>query len=114
MLLVDHHEPEAPEGDALLHQRVGAHHQARLPRRQPGPHGRLLRGGLAPEQQLGAEADRLQQALESRRMLLGEELRGCHQGGLKVVLHRQQHREQGDDGLAGAHVAHQQAVHALR
>ena len=46
-------------------------------------------------------------------MLLGEQLGRRHQGGLEVVLDGQQHREQGHHGLAGAHVAHQEAVHPV-
>ena len=46
-------------------------------------------------------------------MLLGQQLGGRHEGGLEVVLHRQQHGEQRHDGLAGPHVAHQEAVHPV-
>ena len=44
-------------------------------------------------------------------MLLREELRRRHEGRLLTVGHRQQHGEQGDDGLAAADVALNEAVH---
>ena len=47
-------------------------------------------------------------------MLLGEQFGRRHHRGLIVVLDREQRGEQGDDRLAAAHVALQQAVHALR
>ena len=46
-------------------------------------------------------------------MLLGQELGRRHERRLEVVLHRQQHGEQRHDGLAGPHVAHEQAVHPV-
>ena len=47
-------------------------------------------------------------------MLLGQDLGRRHERHLQSVLHRDERREQRDDGLAGADVALQQAVHRLR
>ena len=44
-------------------------------------------------------------------MLLGEYLGRNHERRLVAVLQRREHREQGDGGLAAAHVALKQAVH---
>ena len=46
-------------------------------------------------------------------MLRGEDLRGRHQRGLVAVFDGHEHGLQGDDGLAGADVALQQAAHGL-
>ena len=44
-------------------------------------------------------------------MLLGEQFGRRHEGRLIAVLEREQHGEERHDGLAGADVTHQQAVH---
>ena len=56
------------------------------------------------------------QPLQRGEVLLGERLRRRHQGRLRAVLDRPQHRVQRHDGLARADLAHQQALHgaALR
>jgi hypothetical protein len=43
-------------------------------------------------------------------MLLGQRLRRSHQGCLETTLHRSEHCEQRDDGLAAADLPHQQAL----
>ncbi len=113
MLLVDHDEPQPAERDALLHQRVSADRQPGLPRRESRPDRGLFAGGLSAQQQLGADLQRSEQMLERGGVLLGEELRGRHERRLEIVLHRQQHREERDDGLPGPDVTHQQPVHPL-
>ena len=114
MLLVDDHQPQASEGDALLHQGMGADRDPRLPGRDAVADRLLLSPGLPAEKQLGADGERLEEMGQRSRVLLREQLRGCHQRGLEVVLHREQHREERDHGLAGAHVAHQEAMHPFR
>ena len=57
-------------------------------------------------------ADRLEQPTHAARVLLGQQLGRRHDGGLQLVLHREQRGEQRDDRLAAADVALQQAVHA--
>ena len=47
-------------------------------------------------------------------MLRCQNLRRGHQRGLIAVFYRDQHRLDGDDGLAGAHIALQQAAHRRR
>ena len=113
MLLVDDHEPQPPERDALLHEGMGANSQSRLSRGEPGAHRRLLGRSLTAEKQLGADAQRLEQHGERGGMLLRQQLGRRHQRGLEVVLHRQQHGEERHHRLAGPHVAHQQPVHAV-
>ena len=75
VLLVDHDEAEPVERDALLHQRVGAHHQPRLARgetpadRLPSPPPSAGRAAAPAGARAGASS-----VLERRRVLLGEEL----------------------------------------
>ena len=114
MLLVDHHQSQPPKRDALLEQRVGTHDDPRLACGNPLPHRCLLGGGLPPQQQLRLELQRRQQRFQRGTVLLGQQLGGSHERGLEVVLHRQQHREESHHRLSGAHVAHQQPVHAVR
>ncbi len=114
VLLVDHHQPQPVEGDALLHQRVSPHDEPRLSRAQPGAHRPFFGRRLATEQQLGSQPERRQQLLQRRRVLLGQELGRRHERGLKLVLDGKQHREEGDHRLPGADVAHEEAVHPVR
>ena len=46
-------------------------------------------------------------------MLIGQNLGRSHHTGLKAVVNGEQHRHQGDECLAAAHVALQQPVHLL-
>ena len=65
-----------------------------------------------------SSATRKRDACSSREMfdemLLGQDLGRRHERHLQAVLHRDERREQRDDGLAGADVALQQPVHRLR
>ncbi len=69
--------------------------------------------GTPAGHQLDAEARPRQQPTDGLRVLLGEDLGRRHEGGLQSVFHGQHGREHGDDGLARADVALQQAVHRL-
>ena len=80
--------------DAELAQQVGA--------------ARLRRGA---GEQRGLDELTRHQLLQRREVLLGERLGGRHQRGLAAGLDGAQHRVQRDDGLAGADLAHQQALH---
>ena len=52
-----------------------------------------------------------QEAHDGLQMLLGEDLRGCHDTGLIAVVDGDEHRHQGDERLARAYIALQQTVH---
>ena len=47
-------------------------------------------------------------------MLLGQDLRRRHEGGLRAGFHRQQHRRDRDHRFPGADVALQQTIHRVR
>ena len=70
--------------------------------------------GQPAGQQPPAHAAGRQQAVERLGMLPGQDFGRRHQRRLLAVGHGQQHRVDGDDRLAAADVALQQAVHGVR
>ena len=113
MLLVDDRQPQRVEGRGLLHQRVRADDQVDLPRRDLARQVFPRRRRHAAGDELDAEARPGQQPSNRLRVLLGQDLGRRHEGGLQPVLHRQHGGQHRDDGLAGADIALQQAVHRL-
>ncbi len=123
VLFVHHDQAEVVEGDVVAEQGVGADHD-------PGGSGGGVQHGLLPgrgghgagEQgdldRVGAEAaqqavpgQRPERAADRFEVLRGEDLGGGQQGGLSPGVHHLQHGAQGHDGLAGADLALEQAVH---
>src|SRR5439155_711547 len=111
MLLVDDGQSELLEANVALHERVRADDQVDRARVDFGELLATGGGGRRSGELRHAEARRLQQAGDVKKMLLGEDLGGRHEGDLQSVLHRHERREQRDDGLAGADVPLQQAGH---
>ena len=113
VLLVDDAEAEAGELHRRLDQRVGADDQPQLPGREPLQRFLAARRRRRPGQQ--RERRRLfgQQLAQGHRVLLGQGLGRRHQHRLEARFQRPQHRVDGDDGLAAAHLAHQQPLHRL-
>ena len=111
VLLVGDHQAQVPEVHPLRQKGVGADDKVRLSRRQAGGNGPLFPGGGGAGQQGAPDAKRLQQGGEAPVVLLGQDLRGGHQGRLPAVLHHKVHAGGGHHGLAGAHVPLAQAVH---
>ena len=110
VLLVDHHEPQGAEADPFLDERVRADDQRGVAIRDPGP-GRLPAGaGHGAHQQRDVQP----QLADALRVLFGEDLGGGHHGGLVPSFDGQQHGEEGDQGLPGAHIALEHAAHAAR
>ena len=112
MLLVDHAERELTKLHRRLDQRVRAHHELQLPRREPAEDLAAARRGSGPGEQ-GDGDESAEQAVERGQVLLGQRLGGRHEGSLRTVLDGAEHRAQGHNGLAGAHLSHQQALHRL-
>jgi hypothetical protein len=52
--------------------------------------------------------------LYRQRVLLGENFRWRHDGGLEAALDRQEHRQKRDDGFAAPDIALEEAVHRVR
>ena len=111
VLLVDDGEREFLEFDTRLEQRMGTHrHQvaAVLDRRETRA---PLCDALPTGEQPDADTERREPGTQGLEVLFGENLRGCHDRGLAAVLGRADGGEGGDDRLAGADVALQQAHH---
>ena len=111
MLLIDGDEAEMSEDRTLLHQSVRPNDEHGI-----AP-GEFFRSGFAFArtktacQEHGLDSEWLEQFGEGPDVLLREKLCRRHDGSLIPVLHRQQRREEGDDGLPAADIALQQAVH---
>ena len=114
VLLVDDRQRKVVEGDALLHQRMGADHHLRaaaghvVQRADAGAAGDLAR------EPCDLDAERGQPAAQVRQVLFGEQFGGRHQRGLAAVGDRHQRGHRRDHGLAGADVALHQAQHRHR
>jgi hypothetical protein len=114
VLLVDHHERQPRQRHRVLDERMGADREQHLAARQAGELG-LARALPAAARQPGdADAQRLQPGRELLPVLLCEDLGGRHHRRLPPVLGRLQHRQRGDQGLARADIALQQALHRMR
>ena len=86
-----------------------AHDQARAVR-DPGAGLRLAGRGHGPHEQRDVQPE----FAHALRVLLGKDLCGRHHGGLVPALGREQHGEEGHQGLAAAHIALEHAAHAPR
>ena len=102
------------EGDVLLEEGVGADDDRGL----AGGEGRELGGALAAlvaaGQEVEADAGRLGEGREGEEVLAGEDLGRGHHRRLAAGLDGGEHGEEGDQRLAGADVALEEAVHAVR
>ena len=114
VLLVHHDEAEPREPDALREEGLGAHDDGRGPgaHRHAPPVGLGLRD--APREEHRREAGRREQRVEGAQVLLGERLGGDEHGGLGAGLDRLADRQDGDQRLARADLALQEAPHRAR
>ncbi len=111
VLLVDHRHGQAVELDGLLDQRVGPDQQLQLAAGELAEQvGAAARRGRAGEQR-GLHQLAGHQRLQRGEVLLGERLGRRHQRRLRAGLDRAQHGVDGHHGLAGADLAHEQALH---
>ena len=111
MLLVDDRDGEIGELDVALDQRMCADGDLRDAVRDLVAD--LLRSDRTREQHAPHPELRAER-FQRQEVLLRERLRRRHQRALPARLHGPQKRIQGDDGLAGADVALQQALHRRR
>ena len=112
MLLVDHHEAEVPELDALFDQRVRADEDVACAAEQFRGDLRALFLACRAGQQ-AYRSDPFGQPRNGGEVLCGEDFGRGHQAGLEAVVDRDQHAHQRDERLAAAHVPLQQAVHLV-
>ena len=111
VLLVDDHETEVREDDAILQQGVRPDEYVGPSRRErlENPAALLRTGGSRKYVDLHRKP--LRKARDGCVVLPCEYLGRGHDAGLEAVVVGQQHRHQRHDRLAAAHVALQQAVH---
>ena len=126
VLLVDHHRAEAGEGHLVLDEGVRADgdvDRAVGERRHDllaGAAGHTVREQLDPQRAIAEQVARIghlevaEQGPHAGGVLFGEHLGRRHQRTLMTALHRGEQHRHGDDRLAGADVALQQAVHRMR
>ena len=116
MLLVDHGEAQALELDSRLEQRVGAHDELYVTAANPFQNLAPRRRAQRARQQARAACDASlrEQATDVAIMLIGQDLRRRHQGGLVAVVHGDEQSQQRHDRLARADVALEQPVHRVR
>ena len=117
MLLVDDHEAEFFKCvAAFVKQRVCADDDLRFPAAPLSfveqRHHRVFIAGTGAQREV--DAKRFEPAFEIQVVLLGKNLRRCHERGLVTGFHGEQHRGKSNDGFAGADIAVEQAVHRTR
>ena len=103
--------PSLREADLLLDHRVRADDEAGLARRDLRQHLVALLALPAAGEPGDGDAERREPADQLLQVLLGEDLGRRHQRALPAGVDRARRGERGDDRLAGADVALQQAVH---
>jgi hypothetical protein len=130
VLLVDDGEAEVFHAGALIEQGMGADEDLRLGGERGAARAGLAEEGVLPgavieeghggidAARAGAqgdiEAERGEPAFAIEVMLLGENLRRRHERGLRARFDAEEHRGKGDECLARADVAVQQAIHRTR
>ena len=113
MLFVDDREPEVPEDDIVLKQRVRAHDDADAAVLQSGMDAAPLLLRAAAGQQGALHGGWLEVLLDIGVMLLGQHLGRSHDAGLEAVSDGDQAAEHRHHGLARPHIPLQQAVHLV-
>ena len=114
LLLVDDRERKVLERNLLLEQGVGAYQQIEVSRSEAVEHLRPLAPALAAGQDRDADTRGFRERRDGVEMLPGQDLGRRHQRRLAAGFDHVRGRQQRDHGLAGSHVALQQAEHALR
>jgi hypothetical protein len=106
-------EGQVAELDAFLEQGVGADGDGDGAVGEAGEHAAALGALHAAGQQGALHPGGAAQPGQGAKMLAGQDFRGRHDGGLRPGLHRLEHGQHGDQRLAGADIALQQAQHAV-
>ncbi len=115
MLFVDDDEGEIAEGDGLGEKGMGADQNIRTAFRtgvgESVEDGSSLGGGEGAGEEIDFDAAALEHAGDGGEMLLGEDFRGSHEGGLAFGGDGHEHGVEGDDGFARTDIALEEAVH---
>ena len=111
VLLIHDRHPQPCKAHRVFYHRMGTHQNLHLALGEP------FQCLLAPlsfddaRQKFHLHVHTLQKTLDGVIMLLGQNLRGSHDASLKSVVKRYEHRHEGHQRLARAHIALQQTVH---
>ena len=111
MLFVDHYHTQLCELHSILDDGVRAHQNLHLASEQSVQDVLSLFAFHNAGEQFHAYRHILQESLDGLQMLLCQDLRRCHDTGLKTIVQRDEHCHERHQRLAAAHVALQQAVH---
>ena len=114
VLFIDDDQPQSGELHLLLENGMGADDQTGTAALHQLQCRLALPAGLAAGQPGQRDAQRLQPVMEFAVMLLGQDLGRRHHRHLPAVFDRLQRGHGGDDGLAAADIALQQALHRMR
>ncbi|MNS01600.1 hypothetical protein D3C72_328850 [compost metagenome] len=113
VLLVDDEQPQILEGEVGAEQLVGAYDDVHLAIGQLLQDAGLLLGGAEAAQHLHPHRPVGEAIAEVVVVLLGQQGGGHQHGHLLAAVHRHEGRPHGHFGLAKAHIAAHQPVHAL-
>ena len=103
VLLVDHHQARAGGTRRSPASARGCRPRAAPARRRAAPRTAVFSAAVwRPSSSSGRMPSGASSRAERGGVLLGQQLGGRHERRLEVVLHREQHGEERDDGLAGA------------
>ena len=111
VLLIDDHETQALELDALLKQGVCADRNLRAAGREIAERANAARPRTSASDQCEIQIERREPRAEVARVLLREQFRRRHDCCLKAGLHSPDGGERGDDRLAATHVSLHEAQH---
>ncbi len=114
MLLVDDRQSQIGKGDIALEQGMSADRDPGRAARQLVEPASTPSAALAPGEQKRGEAGRSQQRSQTARVLTGQNLGRRHDRRLAAGFDRSQHGEGGDQRLAAADIALQEAEHPHR
>src|SRR5690625_148352 len=114
MLFIDDREAQVTENDLVLEEGVRSNGQCRLPLPQALKATAPFCGCTAAGKKIRVKAGRPGQREEGLVMLACKDLCRGHEGCLMPGLHSRQHGEEGNEGLAAADIALQEAQHAVR
>ena len=111
VLLVGDHQPQAAKLGGIRQQRVGANRDLGLAGGQGFPDQPLLLHRHGAGEQRRPDAQGGEQLFQGGKVLLRQNFRGGHQGGLFSVPGGAENRRGGHHGFAAAHIALDQPVH---
>ena len=111
VLLVDNHQTEVAELHHIFKQSMGADNDLQRAIEEVAVYGFALFFASGTGEQGAFNAQRLHQMADGIEMLCSENLGGCHDGSLIIVVERQKHAHKGHESFAAAHIALKETIH---